>query len=70
MHLATAFKVKLEVIGSEDDLRTVSSNAYVPLAEADSDNDNDCERWFHWESRWEVQRERRMTAGEYSHFSI
>ena len=50
MHLAVAFKVKLEVLGGDDDLRMVSSDTYVCLAEADSDNNDDCERRFHWEN--------------------
>ena len=70
VHMATAFEVELEALRGDDDLWMVSSNTYVSLAEANSDNNDNCERWFHWESfRW-VQRECRMVTREYLHFSI
>ena len=49
--------VHLAVGGEEDDdIRTVSSDNYFPLA--DSDNDETCDRQFHWDSCREVQWER------------
>ena len=51
----------------DDDLQTVSSDNYVPLAD-DSDNNDTTERLFHWDGRREVQRERRVAAWEYARF--
>ena len=59
MHLATHGE-------EDDDIRTVSSYTYFPLA--NSDNNDTCEPQFHWDSRQEVQRERQMAARDYARF--
>ena len=70
MHLAGAFEVDLEALGGDDNLQMFSSDTYVPLAESDYDNNDECERQFHWESRRGVHRERWLAAQEYSQFSL
>ena len=60
MHLATGRD-------DDNDLQTISSGNYVPLAD-DSENDDTTERLFHWDGRREVQRERRVAAWEYARF--
>ena len=59
--------VYLDAGGDEnDDIRTVSSDTYVPPA--NSDNDDTCERLFHWDSQWGVQRGCPVAAQEYAQF--
>ena len=60
----------LESMGGIDKLQMVSSDNYIPLADADSDNEDDCEHHFHQEGRLEVHRLRRMATREYNHFSV
>ena len=56
---------------SFDDLRTISSDDYIPRCDPDSsDNREDCERHFHQEERLEVHRHRRLAAREYEHFAV
>ena len=52
--------------GKDDDLRTISSDNYVPLTDnSDSDNTDTTERLFHFAERPAVQRDWRVAAREY-----
>ena len=70
MHLAVACEANLEALRGDDDHWTISSDTYVPLADSDSDNDDECEHLFHWEGHRGVHRERWLAAQEYSQFSL
>lgn len=62
--------VHLAAVGDEDDdddIRTISSDTYAPPANK-SNNDDTCERMFHWDGCREVQRERRVAAREHARF--
>ena len=53
--------------GKDDDLRTVSSDEYVPLAgDSDSDNADTTERLFHLADHQAVQRDCRVAAQAYA----
>ena len=61
---------ELEAAGVADELRTQSSEDYVPRDDAGSSVGGDCERRFHHSERMEVYRHRRLAAAEYEEFRV
>ena len=61
---------ELEAAGVADELRTQSSEDYVPRDDAGSSVGGDCERRFHYSDRMDAYRHRRLAAAEYDEFRV